>query len=120
VGDRASVPSGASGRQLVASAGEEVELECLVTGGNPPATIHWLIGDRRVQGGHTQENSRSTASTNAGVSVSRLALPVSREDNGATLRCIAEHPTLDPPLSDRASLVIHCKDFKWELPEFGR
>jgi len=96
-------------RRLVASAGEEVELECLVTGGNPPATIHWLIGDRRVQGGHTQENSRSTTNANTWVSVSRLALPVNREDNGAVLRCIAEHPTLDPPLSDRASLDIHCE-----------
>ena len=37
---------------VVARAGEEVELECAVAGGNPPSLIRWYAGDRLIESGH--------------------------------------------------------------------
>ena len=36
-------------------------------------------------------------------------LPVSKADDGATIRCEAEHPALQEALSARKLLTIHCK-----------
>ena len=43
------------------------------------------------------------------VSISRLTLPVSKLDDGEVIRCSAEHPTLDAPISDSVRLSIHCE-----------
>ena len=43
------------------------------------------------------------------VSISRLMLPVSKTDDAEVVRCSAEHPTLEAPLSDSVRLSIHCK-----------
>ena len=94
---------------MVASAGEEVELECIVSGGNPPAAIKWFTGDKEIESGHRQENSRASPEARTWVSVSRLTLPVSKLDNGAVVRCVAAHLTLQEPLTANASLTIHCK-----------
>jgi hypothetical protein len=94
---------------IVASAGEEVELECVVSGGNPPASIKWFTADNEIESGHTQENRRSAPEARTWVSVSRLTLPVNKEDNGAKVRCVATHPTLQQPLTTVAGLTIHCK-----------
>ena len=40
---------GADQRTVTASAGEEVELECIVSGGNPPAKISWLVGSKTIR-----------------------------------------------------------------------
>lgn len=101
-GDSASEP-------ITAKAGEDVELECIVTGGNPPATIRWFAKDQEILTGHRQENSRSASNSRVWVSISKLVLPVSKTDNGVAIRCMAEHPTLDMPMSARTSLVIQCK-----------
>ena len=37
---------------VVARAGEEVDLECAVSGGNPPSLIKWFAGDRVIESGH--------------------------------------------------------------------
>ncbi len=81
----------------------------MVSGGNPPATIRWYLSDGEVSAGHSQSNSRSSQDPRKWISISRLRLPVSKSDNGAVVRCVAEHPTLDPPLSAKAALTIHCK-----------
>ncbi len=94
---------------VVAAAGEEVELECIVSGGNPPATARWFAGDRELRSGHTQENSRSSRDPRKWISISRLTLPVNKEDDGAILRCVAEHPALDQPLEANTELTIHCE-----------
>ena len=44
----------ASAGSVVARAGEEVELECAVSGGNPPSLIKWFAGDRAIDSGHRQ------------------------------------------------------------------
>ena len=40
---------GGDQRTVTASAGEEVELECIVSGGNPPAKISWLVGSKTIR-----------------------------------------------------------------------
>ena len=97
---------------IIAAAGEEIELECIVTGGNPPAKLRWFTRDQEIQSGHRQDNTRASSSGNSRtwVSISRLSLPVSKADNRATVKCLAEHPTLlQKPLEAKANLTIHCK-----------
>ena len=106
---------GDEGREIIASAGEELELECIVSGGNPPAKVRWYAGNREVMTGHTQENSRISPEARTWMSISRLTLPVSKADNGAIIRCLAEHPTMETPLSAQTAITIHCKKAKSRL-----
>ena len=122
----------ANSSSTTASAGEDVELECVVQGGNPPSRaryrkkrflsglldidlkqsisfLRWLAGDQEIETGHSQENSKGSNDARTWTSVSRLTLPVSKADNGVVVRCLAEHPTLEMPLSAKTELVIHCK-----------
>ena len=95
---------------ITASAGDDLEMECIATGGNPPPTLRWYMDDLEIRSGHTQENSRPSGNTvRTWTSISRLVLPVSKSDDGTTIRCKAEHPALQEPLSARKFLTIHCK-----------
>jgi Ran GTPase-activating protein 1 len=75
-----------------ARAGESVSLECLSEGGNPAPTLTWRLRGQPLQPAQQQRNERN----NNGLwrSVTRLSLPVSREDHGAEVTCVAEHPAL--------------------------
>ena len=105
--------------EVVASAGEDLDLECITTGGNPPAKMKWYTGDQEIHTGHTQEDTRPSMLPNehtaspgkprTWTSISRLMLPVSKGDNGATVRCVAQHPALQKPLEQKTFLTIHCK-----------
>ena len=95
--------------EITAKAGEMLELECIVSGGNPAAKIRWFSRDQEIKVGHEQENIRTRPNARTWRSVSRLTLPVSKSDNGVNVRCMAEHPTLDMPMSARRRLTIHCK-----------
>ena len=106
------------------SLGEDLELECITIGANPPAKLRWFLGEQEIHTGHRQENSRGK--TNAEIvdeskartwtSISRLTLPVSKADNNAILRCLAEHPALlaGETLVSSKFLTIHCK-FQQEI-----
>ena len=100
---------GDSSDHIIASAGDDLEMECIATGGNPPPTLRWFADNSEIRTGHTQENSRPGNSVRTWTSISRLGLPVSKSDDGATIRCEAEHPALQEPLSARKFLTIHCK-----------
>ena len=80
------------------------------------------MGSQEIHTGHTQENTRPSPSANGlatslglsrtsrtWTSISRLMLPVSRDDNGKTVRCVGEHPTLLKPMEEQTFLTIHCK-----------
>ena len=78
------------------------------------------MGDQEIHTGHTQEDSRpsllneenniiSQSKARTWTSISRLMLPVSKSDNGATVRCVAQHPALEKPLEQKTFLTIHCK-----------
>ena len=106
------------GHEIVASAGEDLELECIATGGNPAPKLRWFTGDQEIIAGHTQENTRPPALDLANgvgakirtwTSISRLVLPVNKGDNGAAVRCVAEHPALpiSRPLKAKKFLTIH-------------
>ena len=103
------------GHEIVASAGEDLELECIATGGNPPAKLRWFTGDQEIRTGHAQEDTRPPANDGNGIgakirtwtSISRLILPVNKGDNGAAVRCVAEHPALDRDLKAKKFLTIH-------------
>ncbi len=98
---------GADGvNQTAASAGEDVELECVVEGGNPASRVRWFARDQELSAGHIQENIRQKRTWR---SVSRLTLPVSKADNGAVVTCAAEHPALKAPLTAKTTLTIHCE-----------
>eukprot|EP00096_Caligus_rogercresseyi_P016613 TRINITY_DN934_c0_g1_i3.p1 TRINITY_DN934_c0_g1~~TRINITY_DN934_c0_g1_i3.p1 ORF type:complete len:638 (+),score=151.88 TRINITY_DN934_c0_g1_i3:127-2040(+) len=93
--------------EILASAGEDLELECISTGGNPPSQVKWFLDDQEVAFGHAQDNRKSSKEARTWISVSKLTLPVNKEDNGAVLRCIAEHPALEKPIATETKLTIH-------------
>jgi len=97
-------------REVIASAGEDLEVECVSTGGNPPPEMEWYVGDQRVTSGHRQEDER-TDDARTWTSVSRLLLPLSKTDNDASVRCVVKHPAIVKPLEERKRLIVHCK---WE------
>ena len=84
--------------------------------------MKWYMGDQEIHTGHTQEDTRPSLLTDENniisrikartwASISRLMLPVSKSDNGATVRCVAHHPALEKPLEQKTFLTIHCKYF---------
>ncbi len=97
-------------QDIIAAAGEDLELECIATGANPPAKLAWLTNGQEITSGHVQEDKRQGADNQrTWTSFSRLTLPVSKEDNGASISCVATHPALDESLSTKKPLTIHCK-----------
>ena len=98
----------------VAAAGEDLELECISTGANPPAKLSWFMINpdstvEEIPNGHSQDNRRATPKARTWTSISRLNLPISKDDNKGKIRCIAEHPALNEKLASETSLIIHCK-----------
>ena len=97
----------------VAAAGEDLELECISTGANPPAKLKWYMIKtdstlEEIPNGHRQDNRRSD-NARTWTSISRLNLPISKDDNKGKIKCIAEHPALKENLAAETSLIIHCK-----------
>ena len=105
---------GDASTDIIAAAGEDLELECIATGANPPAKLMWYMDDEMISSGHSQEDTRQENSNNqqrTWSSISRLTLPVSKDDNDAQISCVATHPALedDESLSTLKPLTIHCK-----------
>ena len=101
---------GDAAQEIIAAAGEDLELECIATGANPPAKLIWMANGKEITSGHAQDDKRQgEGNDRTWTSFSQLTLPVSKEDNGATISCVATHPALDEPLSTEKPLTIHCK-----------
>ena len=101
---------GDAGKDVIAAAGEDLELECIAMGGNPPAKLAWFANGQEIASGHVQQDKRQGENQRTWTSFSRLTLPVSKEDNGASIKCVASHPALDEQiLMDEKPLTIHCK-----------
>ena len=62
-----------------------------------------------IPNGHSQDNRRASANERTWTSISRLNLPISKDDNKGKIKCIAEHPALNEELETETSLIIHCK-----------
>ena len=100
--------------EQVAAAGEDLELECISTGANPPPKLKWFMikpdsAIEEIPSGHSQDDRRSSTNARTWTSISRLNLPISKEDNKGTIRCTAEHPALKETIRSETSLIIHCK-----------
>ena len=95
--------------EIIAAAGEDLELECIATGANPPPTLAWFANGQAISTGHSQENKRQGENDRTWASFSRLILPVSKEDDGANVKCVVTHPALDEAMSAEKPLTIHCK-----------
>ena len=91
---------GASG---AGAAGEPLEVECSVTGGNPPPRIHWFVGSRRVEGSQEVESREARTVT------SRLSVTAAKEDAGESVRCVVEHSALTEEMEAVARLEIQCE-----------
>ena len=87
------------------SAGDDFSLECVATGGNPAPRLSWRMQGQEVRAEEVQEDSRQTGGR--WVSVSRLTLPVSHEDNGARVQCLVSHDALDTDLLAEVSFNIY-------------
>lgn len=96
-------------KEIIAAAGEDLELECIATGANPPAILSWYANGQAIASGHVQENKRQGDNERIWTSFSRLTLPVSKDDNGAEVKCVVTHPALDEPIFAEKPLTIHCK-----------
>ncbi|NXY88912.1 NPHN protein, partial [Alcedo cyanopectus] len=59
-------------------AGETLRLVCVVRGGNPPPSLHWDKSGRSLPGSWV---------SHGGVTRARVSVPVTPEDDGATLTC---------------------------------
>ena len=85
-------------------AGEDLYLECVSAGGNPAPKLSWIVADKPMRTKQTQENTKTE--DGSWRAVSRLILPVSRDDHRAKVMCIAEHDALDQNLVAVQSLDI--------------
>ena len=99
--------SAVGGSEVVSgSAGDSLVLECEARGGNPAPELRWSLGGEEVMAREAQQDKRGE--DGRWESVSRLVLPVSREDNRAVVECKVAHPALEKAISRTTVLNIFC------------
>ena len=84
-------------------AGDELDLECVVTGGNPPPRLHWYVGSQRMEDAMEMEDTESRTV------VSRLSFRPAKDHEGEHVKCIVEHSALTQDMETSATLDIQCK-----------
>ena len=90
----------------MATSGAGVEVECAVSGGNPPPGVQWYLrGQRWEEGDRVIEQLDQTS----GLTVSSVRLPVSRLDNGKEVRCEVIHEALTTIMEVSTTLDIQCE-----------
>jgi len=85
---------------LTGIAGEDVALQCIVKGGNPPPKLHWYVGETEVEGGLESENQEDQTVT------STIHIPVKKEDQQKIIRCVVEHEALQTEMEAATELDI--------------
>ena len=90
-------------KTVSAVAGQEVEVECVVEGGNPSPNLHWYLGRRRLGAATLLEDQRQGSVT------SRLRLRVEKESARQSVRCVVEHSALKSDMEASALLDIQCE-----------
>ena len=91
---------------LATTAGDNIDLECVAAGGNPPPRIHWFVGSRRLEGGKELEDQEARSM------VSRISLTARKADAGKNVKCVVEHSALKTEMESTSSLDIQCKCVK--------
>ncbi|XP_069366097.1 cell adhesion molecule 1 isoform X6 [Paralichthys olivaceus] len=77
-------------RDEVLSEGNETEMTCTAMSSKPAATIRWMKGDKELPGKPKVELTYDKMYT----VTSRLTFTVSKEDDGAPVICIVDHPAV--------------------------
>jgi len=85
---------------LAATTGDNIDLECVAAGGNPPPRIHWFVGSRRLEGGKELEDQEARSM------VSRISLTARKADAGKNVKCVVEHSALKTEMESTSSLDI--------------
>ena len=74
--------------------------------------MHWFIGDIEIEGSLHSENQEGLTVT------STISIPVKKEDQDKTVRCVVEHEVLQVEMEASAELDIQCKyvvfDNEWQ------
>jgi len=83
---------------LPGAAGEVLELECAAAGGSPQPSLHWWVGDRRLEAAEVTELRGET--------VSRLRFTATRQHEAEQVRCVVEHSALATNMEAAARLDI--------------
>ncbi|XP_022236947.1 nephrin-like [Limulus polyphemus] len=78
--------------------GDIQRFNCISLGGNPPASLQWFRGERKI--------STQSRITGSGIS-SELMIKARREDNGAVYRCEASNSATVNPLIARIQLSVN-------------
>ena len=90
--------------KITGRAGNQLHLECVSTGGNPAPTLTWYLAGKPLTAQQAQENIRSGEGT--WKAVSKVSLPVSRDDHKSEIRCEAQHEALIENLVTYSQLDI--------------
>ncbi|XP_067138004.1 neural cell adhesion molecule 2-like isoform X2 [Centruroides vittatus] len=84
------------------SAGQEVKLVCESTGSRPPAHLSWWKDGKKL------ESYKESVSDDGNITTSLLTFTPSVDDNGKSLSCRADHPSLpNSGIADRWLLNVH-------------
>ncbi|XP_041728658.1 cell adhesion molecule 1-like isoform X1 [Coregonus clupeaformis] len=95
-------------REDVVSEGNETELTCTAMGSKPAASIRWMKGEQELTGEMTMDETYDRMFT----VTSRLRLIVSKEDDGAPVSCIIEHPAVKDLRAQRYLEVLYQPEVK--------
>ena len=86
-------------------------MRCLSRGGNPAASIRWLLGEKDLTVGYSnQTNTTDVARVKTWMAVSTLTYTFGKADHLQQLRCVALHEAY-PGKSRESSVTldIHCE-----------
>uniref|UniRef100_A0A8C7MGM3 Cell adhesion molecule 1 n=2 Tax=Oncorhynchus TaxID=8016 RepID=A0A8C7MGM3_ONCKI len=92
----------------VVSEGNETELTCTAMGSKPAASIRWMKGEQELTGKMTVDETYDGMFT----VTSRLRLTVSKEDDGAPVSCIIDHPAVKDLRAQRYLEVLYQPEVK--------
>ena len=86
---------------LTGVAGENITVKCVVKGGKPAPRIHWYLEDLEIEG-----NLESDSETVKSI----IQIPVKKEDQQKTVRCVVDHEALTKEMEASIQLNVHCKN----------
>ena len=94
-----------SGSDVISgSAGDDLSVECVASGGNPAPSLKWRLRGQEIRSQEVQEDVRQE--NGRWRSVLRLRLPVNHEDNAARLECEVTHDSMKSKMTDMVDLNI--------------
>ncbi|XP_015911247.1 kin of IRRE-like protein 3 [Parasteatoda tepidariorum] len=83
-------------------AGDDLRLDCETSGSRPAAKLLWLVENKLIQ------NSKQSFFTNRNITYGSINLSPKNEDNGKTVTCRAENPSLNhTEMQDTWTLNMH-------------